>query len=70
MSWPGGPSRPKMLPPAGFKKGLARHRPSAKPQRAAASNQALREQPGQENCVAKNTSQRGGLRSLLPGAEF
>jgi hypothetical protein len=22
------------------------------------------------NCVVKNTSQRGGLRSLLPGAEF
>ena len=37
--------------------------------RAAARNQILREQQGQKG-VAKNTSQRGGLRSLLPGAEF
>jgi hypothetical protein len=29
MSWPGGPSKPKMPPPAGFKKGLARHTPTS-----------------------------------------
>jgi len=29
----------------------------------------MREQQGQKG-VAKNTSQQGGLRSLLPGAEF
>jgi hypothetical protein len=62
MSWPGGPSKPKMPPPAGSKKGLG---PGTRPGR----NQTLREQQGQKG-VAKNTSQRGGPRSLLPGAEF
>ena len=62
MSWPGGRRGHKRLPPAGFKKGLPGTRP--------ARNQTLREQLGQENRVAKNTSQWGGLRSFLPGAEF
>jgi hypothetical protein len=41
MSLPGGPSKPKMPPPAGSKKGLG---PGTRPGR----NQTLREQQGQK----------------------
>ena len=100
MSWPGGPSKPKIPPPAGSKKGLgpgtrsarigfARRRseeeradtlfrPQATTNKAAARRETAASGSEQSNTaraarpkgVAKNTSQRGGLRSLLVGAEF
>jgi len=71
MSWPGGPSKPKMRPPAGFKKGLARTRP--------ARNQTLREQQSlDKHCGQKHQSAgwsevvvtRGRVLMWLRGNDF